>query len=683
MKTLEIINKLQRLLDNAKKKGHIIVRIEDIEDAFPELKESEDDNIRKAIINVFKGNTSYTSDKDAKKYIDWLEKQAKLNLPSVNERAWLYLIADVLTWKDGIGQYLDDPRVQKLAKDLCSEYAQKLYNFQVSFNSSNIENNKQEPTNKIKPKFHEGEWLIDKEDNTIFIITKVLEHTYKYVTNTGKEYSCTHYSLEQDARPWTINDAQDGDVLAVENMIFIYKTVLASHIVSYCKLINDIFESAVDARTCCEGNTYVHPATKEQCDLLFTKMKEAGYGWSANKKELKKIEQEPADTINSKFHEGDWIVFNGLALYIKEVVKGYYRTISKGGIINSYDWDIDNVARLWTIVDAKDGDVLAESSCMFIIKKLNQDHSAEIYCCLHDDGVFDVISTLVFDDTSTYPATKEQRDLLLQKMKEAAYTWDADKKELKKIEDKPLVIDEGKDEIDRSFTKMMLKDNTKQTPAWSREDEQNLNAALGYIDDEYLRRWLKDAIYNKYENCSGWSKDDSRKIGTLSSIIYDYAFYKDALDENNDLTGEYAELNNWLQFFPERFNFQSKQKWSEMDEEFLNRAIKAATKTIYPMTANWLKSLRERIQLKQEWSEEDNKRLQRIIDFLWHNRKGDTDTIYQQEQDINWLKSLRPHKQCKPTQKQLAALKWQLENTNESSWQYKATEELYNQLQEL
>lgn len=44
-----------------------------------------------------------------------------------NERAWLYLVSDVLTWKDGIGQYLDDPRVQELAKKLCSEYSQKLF----------------------------------------------------------------------------------------------------------------------------------------------------------------------------------------------------------------------------------------------------------------------------------------------------------------------------------------------------------------------------------------------------------------------------------------------------------------------------------------------------------------------------------------------------------------------------
>ncbi len=41
-----------------------------------------------------------------------------------------------------------------------------------------------------------------------------------------------------------------------------------------------------------------------------------------------------------------------------------------------------------------------------------------------------------------------------------------------------------------------------------------------------------------------------------------------------------------------------------------------------------------------EWSEEDEKRIQRIHDFMWKNRKGDTDTIYQIEKDADWLKSL-------------------------------------------
>ena len=40
--------------------------------------------------------------------------------------------------------------------------------------------------------------------------------------------------------------------------------------------------------------TGVHPATKTQSTLLFTKMKEAGYEWDNEKKELKGVEQESA-----------------------------------------------------------------------------------------------------------------------------------------------------------------------------------------------------------------------------------------------------------------------------------------------------------------------------------------------------------------------------------------------------
>ena len=40
-----------------------------------------------------------------------IEKQGEQVPSQTNERAWLYLVSDVLTWKDGIGQYLDDSRV--------------------------------------------------------------------------------------------------------------------------------------------------------------------------------------------------------------------------------------------------------------------------------------------------------------------------------------------------------------------------------------------------------------------------------------------------------------------------------------------------------------------------------------------------------------------------------------------
>ncbi|MBO6273888.1 hypothetical protein J6O48_14115 [bacterium] len=34
---------------------------------------------------------------------------------------------------------------------------------------------------------------------------------------------------------------------------------------------------------------------------------------------------------------------------------------------------------------------------------------------------------------------------------------------------------------------------------WSANDEQNLNEILSFIDEEYLRAWLKDIIYSAYE----------------------------------------------------------------------------------------------------------------------------------------------------------------------------------------
>ena len=161
------------------------------------------------------------------------------------------------------------------------------------------------------------------------------------------------------------------------------------------------------------------------------------------------VKQKPADNTEPKFHEGEYIVFNGMTLYVKEVVKGFYRTISKGGITNSYDWDIDNIARLWNIADAKDGDVLSCDSKygqeIGIVKKYigkygGCDKCFETYCFVDWDGIFRVGEYM--GSQNIHPATKEQRELLFQKMKEAGYEWDEKKKELRKIEQKSKWTDE-------------------------------------------------------------------------------------------------------------------------------------------------------------------------------------------------------------------------------------------------
>ena len=110
------------------------------EEIFPELKEDDTERVRKNCIHFLElQKQHHAATFEIEECIDWLEKQGEQALPQTNERAWLYLVSDVLTWKDGIGQYLDDPRVQELAKRLCSEYAQKLYN------PSNTGKNEQKP----------------------------------------------------------------------------------------------------------------------------------------------------------------------------------------------------------------------------------------------------------------------------------------------------------------------------------------------------------------------------------------------------------------------------------------------------------------------------------------------------------------------------------------------------------
>ena len=303
----DFLNKMQGLLDSAKKQGHIIVRVEDIENTFPELKESEDESVRKELINIM--NLSYDcgiaiTKENRDRYIAWLEKQGvKQSLPIPNERAWLYLVADVLTWENGIGQYLDDPRVQQLANELGSEYAQKLYTFPVS---SDIENNRQETDGKAEQKFHEGDWIV--YNNDICQIVKREEGCNKLVTVFGIEKELVNERNLSTARLWAIEDAKEGDVLVDEdNNIGLYREE---------KDDLDDWESYIYLG--CDNRLYgfsmggyhniknTKPATKEQSDLLFQKIKEKGYKWDAEKKALKEIELHDSDKIEPKFKVGEW-----------------------------------------------------------------------------------------------------------------------------------------------------------------------------------------------------------------------------------------------------------------------------------------------------------------------------------------------------------------------------------------
>ena len=191
---------------------------------------------------------------------------------------------------------------------------------------------------KEEPKFHEGNWVV--YNNDICQIVKREEGCNKLVTVFGIGKELVNERNLSTARLWTIQDAKDGDVLFAENFdniggcVFLFKGLDSwkfdaegdkAVATGYC--CASITESGstdfgIQGPDCVEIKR-VHPATKEQRDLLFYKMKESGYEWDAEKKELKLLitnggdfcesencEQKPADKPELKFHEGDSALSN-------------------------------------------------------------------------------------------------------------------------------------------------------------------------------------------------------------------------------------------------------------------------------------------------------------------------------------------------------------------------------------
>ena len=215
-------------------------------------------------------------------------------------------------------------------------------------------------------------------------------------------------------------------------------------------------------------------------------------------------DDEKVDNVNKiepKFKVGDFIVSDYCMGKVIALTDDAYLLDTEQGI----PFSCEHNAHLWTIQDAKDGDVLVTvgDKRPFIHKGCldpNHPDSPVAYCGIDSEGYF-CKGGDKFDhwwtDEKVHPATKEQRDLLFQKMKEAAYEWDAEKKELKKIH----IIDEGKAEMDYCFSKMM--NGEKVGPAWSEEDElkrstlihavkkQKGSAIFEGLLPEELINWLK------------------------------------------------------------------------------------------------------------------------------------------------------------------------------------------------
>ena len=149
-------------------------------------------------------------------------------------------------------------------------------------------------------------------------------------------------------------------------------------------------------------------------------------------------------TSEPKFKVGDWIT-NGLCtIQISSIghekIKGtsymmyYHNNDFIGGDVES----IDKEYHLWTIADAKDGDVLATDNGWTCIFKAFNGWTFNSYCFMDSEKWFchygaegHTLDSKI--NGNIHPATKEQRTLFFKRMQEVGYQWYAGKKELHRI----------------------------------------------------------------------------------------------------------------------------------------------------------------------------------------------------------------------------------------------------------
>jgi hypothetical protein len=151
---------------------------------------------------------------------------------------------------------------------------------------------------------------------------------------------------------------------------------------------------------------------------------------------IKEIITDNANKVEPKFKVGDWIS-NGACTWRIDLIEDdlYCSNCDRftcGGDIKS----IDEQYHLWTIEDAKDGDILSYVTddgnlWIMIYQSLYKPYKNHVhYRALLVDDDFTDRGTCCIDVDYLKPATREQRGLLFKRMQESGYIWDANKKEL-------------------------------------------------------------------------------------------------------------------------------------------------------------------------------------------------------------------------------------------------------------
>ena len=153
------------------------------------------------------------------------------------------------------------------------------------------------------------------EQNKFYEIRNMTKHEYTLAGCDGSVITCPIQEIDKSASIFTLQDVKDGDVLAYKDEISLYK-----HDIKNCTKQETTFGGFV-YHCCYDGKRFImdslyslteqdkmdiHSATKEQRNLLFQKMYEAGYEWDAERKELRKLSQSEVTKMDGQEQKSAW-----------------------------------------------------------------------------------------------------------------------------------------------------------------------------------------------------------------------------------------------------------------------------------------------------------------------------------------------------------------------------------------
>ena len=442
------------------------------EEMFPELKESEDERIRRnikiALMSMEENLTDFysTHHTSQKELLAWLEKQGTErkqlyvrfgDIPS-NEKSKIYRGEEEIGEENGVSVYPAFELNGNIVLGLTLPITRTtLYTQQHLLEYDN------RPCYLVSGDYigsgTDGEPLI----RNISIIKRLDNYRIKEIEKQGEQKpTCLLDNSESNVKfPFKAKVKSNGKIVTIQGGQL---SMVCKEWVKYQSNVEDGYK------------VYEPEDLESVCD----------------------IEQEFDDKVELKFHEGDWIVYEENIYQIHNIsLKKYYECLRTDGTIHTFDFEyIDSKSHLWTIQDAKDGDVLYFSNeTIVIFKDLYNATTFHSYCHI-ENGLFDASKDDMpdwWEGKGFQPATKEQRDLLFAKMHEARYEWDAEKKELKKIDKENLtefeiavknVMEEAIEAGDIHNLKADAENLLRITqPTWSENDEKLAQAKKDAYND--------------------------------------------------------------------------------------------------------------------------------------------------------------------------------------------------------